>query len=1188
MKKKLHKHSHARLLGIGITAILAATLQAQDPFTEVDLDLPGVGYSDIALGDYDNDGDLDVLLSGRLTGGGFNNITRIYRNDGKSLFSEFNFTDIKASLPGVAGSAVAWGDYDNDGDLDVLLAGFSTSSSERIARIYQNDGEDKFNDLNAGLTGVVDGSVDWGDYDGDGDLDILLAGISDAGQVTKVYRNEDAGLHFTDISAGLRGIRSGIAVWGDYDNDSDLDIALAGKPGIAAVYRNEGNDRFVDIEAPLLAVKGGSVAWGDYDQDGDLDLLLGGWDSSILQDVVQLYENQGDGAFADSGAEMSGISPVGLAWGDYDNDGALDILMSGYDGSQSPATWILHNTSVDGVAAFVNIEAGLERVGGCGIIPPVVWGDLDNDGDLDALVAGFTRCDTDETALHFYQNESEANTPPSTPSALMASVEGGIVTLEWAAASDPDTDKPEGLTYNLRIGTTPGAVDILAPGFGTGNAGHGLSAQRTLPNPETGTYYWSVQAIDSGQTASDFAEEHTITFSNSSAAPKALTGVASQISGQTAELIAAVNAHRLQTTVYFEWGISTGYGNRTAEVTLEAEEGNRPVTQDISDLTPATVYHYRVVASNAEGVTHGINRNFRTTTFRRTESFPGVSSSGQAWGDYDNDGDLDFVYAGSDTSSNKIAALYRNEGDGEFALVDMGFPGGSGASVAWGDYDNDGDLDLLIAGSRGSGTVDRIAHLYRNDMNISGRFEKTAVELLGTSSGSVDWGDYDNDGDLDLVITGHTTEGIPSTNVYRNEGNDQFDTAKTNLPDLTNSSTARWGDFDGDGDLDLLVTGGADEPPNRIVSNTAVSKVFRYDGRSIFGNETFVDIEAGLTPLTNGAGAWGDYDADGDLDILVTGYSNNVNWVMSLYHNNQGIFERVPGTSFQGGIWSDVIWGDYDNDGDLDILATGFTSLDASDSVTRVYENQGGTFTDMVIAGSGYAGASIAWGDADGDGDLDVLLAGTEWRNQSSAKFELYLNDTQGSNDSPIAPSELIATSEEGPNETHQATLSWTAALGSNNTYNVRIGTSPGASDILSGMMSPDGTRLLPSPGNAGSSTKLTLNDLTDGTYYWSVQSVNGAYTGSVLAGEQSFTVGGPTAEPTPAHINRVTRDADGAFNLWFQGETGATDYQVEHSLDLKTWTAVAEVPTEDDPGLFSISAPNAVDHPNGYYRVAR
>ncbi|MDO8834678.1 MAG: VCBS repeat-containing protein, partial [Vicinamibacterales bacterium] len=109
--------------------------------------------------------------------------------------------DIAAGLEAVRYSSVAWGDYDNDGDLDILLTG-EYAFGAPISRVYRNDGG-SFVDIAAGLEGVRDSSVAWGDYDNDGDLDILLTGEGASGYVSRVYRND--GGSFVDIAAGLEG-----------------------------------------------------------------------------------------------------------------------------------------------------------------------------------------------------------------------------------------------------------------------------------------------------------------------------------------------------------------------------------------------------------------------------------------------------------------------------------------------------------------------------------------------------------------------------------------------------------------------------------------------------------------------------------------------------------------------------------------------------------------------------------------------------------------------------------------------------------------------------------------------------------------------------------------------------------------------------------------------------------------------
>jgi hypothetical protein len=129
------------------------------------------------------------------------------------------------SLAGVTDGSAAWGDYDNDGDLDLLLAG--SASGGYIAKVYRNNGDGTFTDLNAGLPGVRYAAVAWGDYDRDGNLDFALSGSGSSSYITRIYSNNGNGT-FTDLNAGLPLLEGGSVAWGDYDNDGDLDLVLTG------------------------------------------------------------------------------------------------------------------------------------------------------------------------------------------------------------------------------------------------------------------------------------------------------------------------------------------------------------------------------------------------------------------------------------------------------------------------------------------------------------------------------------------------------------------------------------------------------------------------------------------------------------------------------------------------------------------------------------------------------------------------------------------------------------------------------------------------------------------------------------------------------------------------------------------------------------------------------------------------
>ena len=332
---------------------------APTTFVDIGAGLPGVQWPGIDWGDYDNDGDLDILLTGRTSGS--SGFSRVYNNDNGT------FTDIGAGLADVYDSSVDWGDYDNDGDLDILLTG------QYVSKVYRNDGG-TFTDINAGLTGVNVSSAAWGDYDNDGDLDILLAGyLGDAG-TTILYRNDDG--TFVDAEAGLPAVWAGAVAWGDYDNDGDLDILLAGND-ISRVYQND-DGVFTDIGAGLTPVHEASAAWGDYDSDGDLDIVLAGLEGVVS--ITKVYRNN-DGTFEDLNAGLAGIDSGEVAWGDYDNDGDLDIILTGY---HAPGGLTLVYDNINGTFSYMTVT-GLQSVWKSA----AAWGDYDNDGDLDVLLAGY-------------------------------------------------------------------------------------------------------------------------------------------------------------------------------------------------------------------------------------------------------------------------------------------------------------------------------------------------------------------------------------------------------------------------------------------------------------------------------------------------------------------------------------------------------------------------------------------------------------------------------------------------------------------------------------------------------------------------------------------------------------------------------------------------------------------------------
>jgi hypothetical protein len=302
-------------------------------------------------------------------------------------------------------------DFDGDGLLDIFV---STYDPTEDPHFFRNDGQGGFEDASdaANLTGLRGGfNLIHADYDNDGDQDLLIlrgAWLGAFGQVPKsLLRNNGHG-RFTDVTfeAGLGETRypTQTAQWADYDNDGDLDVYV-GNESVSdsrppcQLFRNEGDGTFVDV-APAAGVTNDrfakSVAWGDYDDDGDMDLYV-----SNLGEPNRLYRNNDDGTFTDVAAEagVEGPSWSFASWfWDYDNDGHLDIHSAAYPWSNGGLTAVVRSTlglphgvettalyRGDGKGGFVNVGA-TSGMQRVSLPMGANFGDINNDGWLDVYL----------------------------------------------------------------------------------------------------------------------------------------------------------------------------------------------------------------------------------------------------------------------------------------------------------------------------------------------------------------------------------------------------------------------------------------------------------------------------------------------------------------------------------------------------------------------------------------------------------------------------------------------------------------------------------------------------------------------------------------------------------------------------------------------------------------------------------
>lgn len=489
-----------------------------------------------------------------------------------------------------------------------------------------------------------------------------------------------------------------------------------------------------------------------------------------------------------------------------------------------------------------------------------------------------------------------------------------------------------------------------------------------------------------------------------------------------------------------------------------------------------------------------------------TTALVGVEEPGLAWGDFDKDRDLDLVLTGNGFGAN-VSFVYRYDGrdnNGNHVFTPLTpqnapLPPVASGSVAWSDFDDDNFLDFAFTGVEiGDGYHARI---FNN--NDNGGFVETSSPLTPiAANGAVAWGDYNNDRHTDILISGYSTNG-PFTKLYKATAQGQWAATVVSLAQLSNGAVA-FGDYDKDRDLDILLSG-LDASQNSFV------KVYRnkfYDNSTGPNPPSFqqaFSISVGATSCV-----WGDYNQDGYLDIALTG-----NGATRIY--------KFDGTSFVLAFTLDalyngtVAWGDYDNDGDLDLLLTGTDNVSPITAVSKIYRNDQTAFNEETGASlTGVYYSTGTWGDFDNDGDLDLIIAGVAPEFGFDAVTKLYENNTSTPNNSPGQPT-MIAPASGTVISTNTVTLSWNPPGNSDETpssgltYNVLLGkTNSNFTQISPMSLTSDGFRLLPAMGNVGSNTSWTLTNLPDGEYFWRVQAVDQTFKGSTFQTPQnsfSFTI---------------------------------------------------------------------------------
>lgn len=439
--------------------------------------------SQVQLGDFDSDGDLDCLVYGNYSGKGL----YVLRNE-QGAFSSVLPINASALVLGLP----HWVDYNKDGLLDVIaMENTSKEVSDFRFKFYVNKKDHFEEDLSQSFLQAGTGNFEVSDIDNDGDPDLVFSGYSCNGPcfVNEVYRNDD-GIFVRDTGQSLPTYLQYTLHFIDADNDNDEDLVMTtanSAPRKMYLYSNQGGKFSFSHE--IAQVHGPSASM-DVDRDDDLDLIVMGDEQAAnfagpALPVGRVYVNT-NGRFSES-QRFEGIQASIMVKGDVDNDGDPDIVVSGF----SVGTFLYYNDQ----GKF----GRREKISGSWL-NSLVLGDVDGDGFLDLV-----------TSLGVFKGvglAEQANKEPSIPTGFNINLINGDLQVNWNPSTDSKSLKKY-LSYNVEIGQSSSTFNLVSGAYGSPLLGNRPRPVRSnseigylLKNPPPPPYFIRVQSIDAGLRAS--------------------------------------------------------------------------------------------------------------------------------------------------------------------------------------------------------------------------------------------------------------------------------------------------------------------------------------------------------------------------------------------------------------------------------------------------------------------------------------------------------------------------------------------------------------------------------------------------------------------------------------------------------------------------------------------------------------
>ena len=977
----------------------------------------GIGFEDI-----DNDNDPDILITNS-TG------IYLYKNDGTGYFSLY------PNSLGAGGEDFAFADIDNDLDADLVIS-IGTSNASMTTKLFTNDGLGNFTEVTG--TPFADGrEFDFADINGDNNIDLLISekvNTTTSNLQPKLFTNDGTGT-FTEVTTTTFVISANTAnTFADVDNDNDLDLLTTGgngfsssiEPYSANLYINDGLGNFSLLpENPFQKTKDGAVAFGDVDGDNDQDVLIAGDNGSALP-ATFLYRNVT--CFSATSIDNQTICDA-ITWIDghtYDSDTTVSHILenaaaSGCDSvatlnlnvldsstridsiySASPYTWINGQTysSSNNTASVTMVNAiGCDSLITLALTIPdstatmpgsfhdyrIVShlsvgfdsGDMDGDGDIDIINGTtwqknlgngkfsspivFTRSQNEVTSLGSGDMDGDGDLDVVVGSrdddkiAWYENFGNGNFSAEQLILTTGE------YTSSLHLGDldNDGDLDILTcipidnkviwfENFGNGAFSNENLISTLLDTPRS--VYSSDFDGDGDEDVVSTLDQKIVWYENfgngtfssqniittNAINPRQVSAFDVDGDGDNDIIHSAYQGDR------FNWHENIGSGNFVNQGLIGSWGFSGPYSFSHSDLDSDG--DIDIVATFNDDQRIVIYENTGTTFSSNVVIHSTSNNNGNPYvhiTDLNGDSNPDILT----TFPYGYLVSYENLGAGNFGDYEYISPmSGIAQSIDYGDVDNDGDLDVISA----SGDSLELSENLGNEI-----FE---IHYINTdyidNDSNVKLRDIDNDGDLDIFCTSQSLAGW-----HENLGNNNF--SPVNIIEMGYHNTfLDASDIDGDGDIDFLA--------GRRIS---ISSTYRYQIRwyknmgGTFANSIIITQDFNTN---TGLALTSDLDNDGDLDILANTNGNLV-WYNNLGFGNYSNKIIIPSNPFTVG---SVFPADLDGDGDNDLLFGSYY-----DHIIGWHENLGNdNFSDPKILATNVLNVScVVAEDMDNDGDLDVI-----------------------------------------------------------------------------------------------------------------------------------------------------------------------------------------------------------------------